>query len=204
MKFYFDSRATFKSRIMIFLLLVSVLTVVLTVQPVLGLTWTLNGHVRDEAGTPVSDVSIIAQDIMTLDEVAEAFSEADGFYSMMVPTGTYNLIVTPPIQSGLAPTTISEVPVTTDTLVDIYLVPSEVISFSGYILDRHGDPIPYQAVQLYQWESGLYYSASTAEDGLFTMNILPGDYELQLSGGDGAGIYPGGHHHDIHSPRALS
>ncbi|MFX0126030.1 MAG: PKD domain-containing protein [Candidatus Hodarchaeota archaeon] len=110
---------------------------------------------------------------------------------MDVPTSTYNLIVTPPIQSGLAPKTIPEVEVTEDRLIDIYLVPSQVISFSGYMLDRSEEAIPYQSVQLYPWAGGSSYQAKTDGNGFFSVNILPGDYELQLSGGDYAGMFPG-------------
>ena len=73
---------------------------------------TISGTVRDKEANPIPNVLIVAQDASTGVEVAQATSDASGAYFMPVPSGTYDLVVTPPWESGFAGTTISSVQTT--------------------------------------------------------------------------------------------
>ena len=108
---------------------------------------TISGTVRDKQGNPIANVLIVAQDVSTEIEVASTTSDDTGSYALFVPPGTYNLMVTPPPESEFAPTTISNIVITQDSVIDIVLVRiEEVVTLSGVILDRDGNPIPNQYV----------------------------------------------------------
>jgi hypothetical protein len=148
----------------------------------------LSGKVVDPLGNGVPNVQIQIHGSTSFGGFQDGHwssyttTDGTGAFSLVVFTSQSNLLrAIPPEGSEWGETSLSDTNLSND-VSDLIIQLVETITFRGYILDRDGDPIPYQAVQLYQWESGLYYSASTAEDGLFTMNILPGDYELQLSG----------------------
>jgi hypothetical protein len=144
----------------------------------------ISGIVRDKLGNPIPNVLIVAQDAVTEIDVASATSNTTGTYSMTVPSGTYNLIVTPPPESGFAPTTISNIEVTTDSVIDIVLVPAETVTFSGKLVDRDSNPIPNQRVIL---SSAAVHEKEdmTDDEGFFSIQVPLDTYSLTL--------YAGGH-----------
>ncbi|MEM3666989.1 MAG: carboxypeptidase-like regulatory domain-containing protein, partial [Candidatus Bathyarchaeia archaeon] len=163
------------SGIMPILLILGALTIAFNVPPMKADADPLiSGNVRDTVGNPVPDVLIVAQDVTTEEDVASAISNATGAYSMTVPQGTYNLIVTPPPESGFAPTTISNIEITQDCVIDIVLVSvEELVNVSGVILDRDGNPVPNQWVYIGR-------SAVTDENGRFSINVPVGEYVIEL------------------------
>jgi protocatechuate 3,4-dioxygenase beta subunit len=143
---------------------------------------TISGVVMDKQGNPIPDVLIVAKDTLTGVEVDSATSNASGAYAMSVPPSTYNLIVTPPPESGFANTTIPNVEVTTDIAIDIVLVPAALVTFSGELLDRDGNPIPDQKVILSG--DGIHEKEDLTDDqGLFSIQVPPGFYSLVLYAG---------------------
>jgi PKD repeat protein len=146
-----------------------------------ALEYTISGAVRDKLGNPIPNVLIVAQDALTEIEVASATSNATGAYAMTVPSGTYNLIVTPPPESEFAPTTISNIEITQDSVIDIVLVRiEEVVTLSGVILDRDGNPIPNQYV--YVFSGDISRSTLTDNQGLFSMQVPVGSYSIRIEG----------------------
>jgi len=175
------------SMILLILLLTSTLTLAFNPSFVkAGTDPIITGVVRDKLGNPIPNVLIVAQDVSTELDVASATSNATGAYAMSVPPSMYNLIVTPPPESGFAPTTISNVEVTEDTVMDIVLVPAETVVFSGLVVDRDGNPVSSISVYLYSGDIWIY--ASTNETGLFSMFVSPGSYNLRIYGGFGLAI----------------
>jgi len=175
------------SGIMLTLLILSMLTIAFSAPSVKAVTDPIiSGTVRDKLGNPIPNVLIVAQDALTELDVASATSNATGAYAMIVPPSTYNLIVTPPPESGFAATVVSNVKVTADVTMDIVLVPAETITFSGQIVDRDGYPVPSIGVYLYSGDIWIY--ASTNETGHFSMFVSPGSYNLRISGGFGLSI----------------
>lgn len=150
---------------------------------------TITGTVRDKQGNPIPNVLIVAQDATTEIEVASDTSNATGGYAMSVPPSTYNLIVTPPPESGFGSTTVSNVEVTADVVIDIVLVPAEPVTFGGVVVNRDGNPVPNQYLELYSSAIGSKY-VYTDEQGLFSMNVPTGIYTLYMYGGQGAPNVP--------------
>jgi len=140
---------------------------------------TISGTVRGKQGNPIPNVLIVAQDASTEVEVASATSNATGAYSMTVPPGTYNLIVTPPSESGCAPTTISNIEIAKDTTIDIVLVPAETVTFNGQVVDRDGNPMSNVYISVYS--AAISKSTYTDKSGQFSLNVPPDYYSLQLS-----------------------
>lgn len=167
------------SAIMLTLLLTSMLTLAFSTSFVKAVTDPIiSGLVRDKAGNPIPNVLIVARDVSTEIDVASATSIATGAYTMSVPLGTYNLIITPPPESGFSPTTISNIEVTKDTIIDIVLVPAETFTFSGLVVDRDGNPV--SNVNVYVYSAAISKSSSTNEQGFYSMQIPPDSYSLSL------------------------
>ena len=174
------------SFLMITLFLISTVTVAFNIQAAARAigplpTYSLSGTVRDKLGNPVPNVLIVAQDALTEVEVASVTSDSAGAYAMSVPPSTYNLIITPPPESGFASTAISNIEVTADIIMDIVLVPAETVSFSGVVLDRDGSP--FAGVSVYVYSGVVSKSVLTDENGAFSMQVPPGHYGLGLSRG---------------------
>jgi len=171
------------SVIMLALLILSMLTLAFNPSFVKAVADpVISGTVRDKLGNPIPNVLIVAQDALTEIDVASATSNATGAYIMTVPPSTYNLIVTPPPESEFGSTTITNIEVTTDTLIDIVLVPIvPTVTFSGEVLDRDGNPVPNQNVGVYSPDVGRGWGATTNDQGLFSMQVPIGNYSLGIS-----------------------
>jgi PKD repeat protein len=171
------------SAIMLTLLLTSMLTLAFNTSFVKAVADPIvSGTVRDKLGNPIPDVLIVAQDATTEIDVASTTSSATGAYAVSVPPDTYNFIVRPPPESGFVNTTISNIEVTTDVVMDIVLVPAETVNFTGELLDRDGNPVPNQLVIL---DSPAVHEKSVLTDaqGLFSIQVPPDYYSLRFYGG---------------------
>ena len=182
------------SFLMITLFLISTVTVAFNIQATARAigplpTYSLSGTVRDKLGNPAPNVLIVAQDALTEVEVASVTSDSAGAYAMSVPPSTYNLIITPPPESGFANTAISNIEVTADIIMDIVLVPAESVTFGGEVVDRDGNPVPNQQVALYSSAIGNKYVFTDAQ-GLFSLNVPTGIYQLEMYGGNSAPNVP--------------
>jgi len=151
-----------------------------------SLWYSISGTVRDKLGNAIPNVLVVAQDVFSEIDISLATSNNTGKYTMWVSPSTYNLIITPPAESGFAATVISNVEVTADVAIDIVLVPAETITFGGKVVDRDGNPVSSISVYLYSGDIWVY--ASTNETGRFSMFVSPGSYNLQLYGGFGLDI----------------
>jgi len=139
---------------------------------------TVSGLVRDKLGTPISDVLIVAQDALTEIEVASTTTNVTGEYALCVPVGTYNFLVTPPPESGFANTTISDVEVTADVVMEIVLVPADTITFSGVVVDRDNTPVPNTEIEVSS--AAINKFDYTDENGSFSMRLPPDFYNIRL------------------------
>jgi len=167
------------SGILLTLLITGMLTLPIAIPSVKAIEDpTVSGSVRDKSGNPISNVLIEAQDTSTGTKVASTTSDTIGRYSMSVPQDTYNLIVTPPLESGFANTTIPNVEITMDTVIDIVLVPAQIVVFSGQVVDRDSIAVPKVSVSVYD---GVSAGNSTNSEGFFSMRVPVGSYSLSMS-----------------------
>ena len=146
--------------------------------PQVGPDPVISGIARDDGGTAVSSVVVVAEDAATHAEVASDTSDGTGFYSLAVPAGTYDVKATPP--SG-GTVTYAGIAAAADVALDILFVPTELVTFSGRLLDRDGDPVPNQSVYLKQDPFGK--TGTSDDSGNFSIMVPPGEYSLEVISG---------------------
>ena len=136
------------------------------------------GIARDDEGAAVSGVLVVAEDAGTHVEAASDTTDAAGSYSLALPAGTYDVKATP---SSGGTVTYAGIALAGDVEMDIILVPTELVTFSGRLLDRDGDPIPNQSVYLKQDPFGK--TGNTDDGGNFSIQVPPGEYSLEVISG---------------------
>jgi hypothetical protein len=95
-------------------------------------------------------------------------------------SNTYFLYVVPPADSGFLNTSLDDITFTTDTAVTVTL--EAPVTLSGRVLDTLGNGLPDQYVCLCSWTS---WCSTTDTSGNYVVTILPGEYDIQLSGNTG-------------------
>jgi len=152
------------------------------ILPQVGTDAVISGVARDDQGTAISGVLVVAEDAATHAETASATTDGAGSYSLAVPAGTYDLKATPPDGSGLGGTAAyTGIEAAGDMALDVVFVPTELVTFSGRLLDRDGDPIPGQSVTLKREPFGK--TGITGDDGDFSIMVPPGEYSLEVTSG---------------------
>jgi len=142
----------------------------------------ISGTIRDNEGNVLSGINVTATDVTTNMSVGSTISDANGYYSIEVPPGTYDLTFTP-ISPGLQPVVLSNIVVTEASVIDVVLS-SPSITFSGKVVDRDGNPVPDIYVGIYDFGShGLpIVEVKTDNGGFFSLDVLPGSYTLRMRG----------------------
>jgi PKD repeat protein len=135
----------------------------------------LSGRVTDGTGAAIAGASVTVIDPGSGSSVGSATTAASGEYVVSVAGGTYNVRVTPPAGSGFGESTIFGVVVSSNTILNIVLVPSGSGRFSGTLRDREGNPVPNQLVRLM---GPSEHSVTTAADGSFSLTVAPNTYSL--------------------------
>ncbi len=148
------------------------------ILPQVGPDPIISGIARDDGGTAVSGVLVVAEDAATHVETASATTDASGSYSLAVPAGTYDVKATPPAGGTV---TYAGIAAAADVELDILFVPTELVTFSGRLLDRDGDPIPNQSVYLKREPFGK--TGTTDDSGNFSIDVPPGEYSLEVISG---------------------
>lgn len=141
----------------------------------------ISGVARNEAGSAVPGVVVNAENPSSHAVVATATTNPAGAYSLQVPAGTFDVKASPPAASGLQGGTYAGLSVSTDVDLDILFIPANMVTFSGRVLDRNGAPVPNQTVHLKRTPFGK--TASTDDQGLFSMKVPPGDYTIEVISG---------------------
>jgi protocatechuate 3,4-dioxygenase beta subunit len=172
-----------------------------TVRNITLPTRILSGIVRDSNGQPVAGAHLSSlrnysyvPDLSTLNPITfDAFAQqadgrlgttdANGFYRMYVLPTNFNgslspILVEPPAASGLPQQTVAGVGVQGDRTFDITL--QGLVTLSGRIVDRAGQPIANLEVKLETSNSIVQAATRTANDGSYLLRVGPGTYFLHL------------------------
>ncbi|MGH3129877.1 MAG: carboxypeptidase regulatory-like domain-containing protein, partial [Gaiellaceae bacterium] len=133
--------------------------------------------------------------------VASASTDGSGFYQLSIATGTYDVKVVPPADSGFQPTLVLNRDIAADTTLNFVLVPTGMATLHGRVLDRDGNGVPGQTVSL----SPSGGSVTTDALGGYAFEVAPGTYQVTVRGiGNGAALnVPQNYQLQTHSP-ALS
>lgn len=146
--------------------------------PQVGTDATISGIARDDGGTAISGVVVVAEDAVTHAVTASDTTDGSGLYSLAVPAGTYDVKATPPAGGTV---TYAGITATADVELDILYVSTELVTFSGRLLDRDGDPVPNQSVYLKRDPFGK--AGNTDSAGNFSIKVPPGEYSLEVTNG---------------------
>jgi len=155
-------------------------------RPVMASAFQLSGQVTDASNNPIADVDIVVFSSGT--PVASATTDGSGDYALSVGAGTYSVVLTPPSGSGFNSSSIPVV-ISGDTVQDFTLVSVvPVVDFSGVLRDNGGTPVANQTITICNGSyCGNSYSTATGADGSFSIaGIVPGGYNLYVSGGGGS------------------
>lgn len=142
------------------------------------------GLVTNASSAPLAAVAIEALDPNTGSGVASTVTAGDGSYTLDLPDGTYNVLVTPPTGSGYTSQTIKGVAVNGATEENITLVAANVSTLSGKVTDSNGNDLVGMTVGLIDQNGNpTIYSTTTAANGDYSLAVPDGttDY-LELQG----------------------
>src|SRR5258705_282928 len=152
-------------------------SLLVSVAVVMASTYQLSGTVRNQSGVSFSGatVEVIIQGAGTV--IASTTTDSNGYYTLSVNGGTYNVRVTPPtgFQTSIALNRV----INSDTVLDFVLVPSGVTTLSGRILDRLGNGLAGQNLNLSPAGGGSAIYTTTDGSGAYSYQVAPGSYSLQ-------------------------
>lgn len=154
----------------------------LSLNPVLGDAVTVSGTVRDNSAAPVVGALVEAVDPMTTLVAGSDSTDATGYYTLSIQTGTYDIHVTPPAGSGFQPAESPGQVILADTVLNFVLVPSGIAALSGQVLDALGSPVANQYLNLYPAGGGSSTTRVTDALGNYTFQVAPGDYQISMGG----------------------
>jgi len=94
--------------------------------------FTLSGKVISIENVPVADSLIEVYDANSHNVVGSSKTNLNGFYSILIPKGTYDISASPPESGGLQKITVTNQIITYDTKHDFTLVfPSKNVTVTG-------------------------------------------------------------------------
>jgi len=169
---------------------------------------TLSGTVRDQNGLAVADAEVEVANAATGQIVWSMLTDNDGYYILSVVPGTYDILVSPPPDSGLEPEMVYVQIITTDIILDFILVPPitsdspslpplgegghNPVKVYGTVKDNQGNPFFEAEVQVINPANGqIVVSDLTDIDGYYEMMVDPaGTYDVKAVPPAGSGYGP--------------
>lgn len=144
----------------------------------------VSGKVRNQLGNPLPNTTIAVTDPGTGSTIVSATTDASGNYSLSVEGGTYTIKVTPPAGSGFQSVTALNRVIAGATILDFALVPADTSELSGRLLDALGNPLPRQNIGLALAGTNNYRYVLTDATGKYSIRVSPGNYRLNIEGGN--------------------
>ena len=147
----------------------------------LGVGLNVRGTVRDSGGVAVQNVDLDLYDVCTDRKVPTAHdnTDAQGIYSVYVPSGTYSVRYDPPSCKGLGALRLSDQIVDQDRTIDVTLPASFAVT--GRVLDNIGQPVAGAQIRFYV---GGNRQEATDDDtdalGFFTILMATGTYGVNV------------------------
>jgi protocatechuate 3,4-dioxygenase beta subunit len=95
-------------------------------------------------------------------------------------TGQYVIVAIPPSGNVYQTTTLSNVGITDDTNITMTL--QQLVTLGGRVYDALGNPLANTSVKLTQTITGQSASTTTNTSGNYSLQMVPGTYQLMISG----------------------
>lgn len=166
-----------------FLLFALVFFGILSTDKVQADTYMLSGKVSNSSGVGISGATVEAIYANTGTGAGSGLTNSSGDYNLLLASGTYNIRVTSPIETGLSSVIALSQSVNTNKVLNFILYPIGTISLSGHIYDPLGNPIPNQRVVLNPFTSNQI-STTTDANGYYSREISSGSYNIGIFGDD--------------------
>jgi Bacterial Ig-like domain (group 3)/IPT/TIG domain/Carboxypeptidase regulatory-like domain len=142
----------------------------------------VTGQIPGGKAEPVAGATISVTGVEGEEVVASSTTGGEGFYSLEVPSGVFDVHVAPNEGSGFQATTIHKVEVGETRHLDISLSPAEAVTLSGTLRDAAGEPIPWVTMVLVGEHNVV---TNAGPEGAFSLSATPGEYHLSVYGTGG-------------------
>jgi Carboxypeptidase regulatory-like domain len=153
----------------------------LALVPAAAQAATLSGKVSGEqaGGTtkPLAGVTVTVIDPESQEEVGSTTTGTFGDYSVVAPSGVFDVRFQPAPGQAFEPTTVHDVDLTTPRTLDVALVATGVVTLSGTLRDAAGAPVPGVNLTL-STGTGSNASDTTGPDGSYSFAVAPDRYSL--------------------------
>ena len=116
----------------------------------------------------------------TSNQVASVTTTSDGSYAVAVASGSYDIVITPPLNSGFHSATFDGFTISGTTGLDVVLTNANAVTFRGILQTSKGELLGAATVRLST--PSLFYQAQASSTGAFSLPIPPGSYTLGVSG----------------------
>lgn len=143
----------------------------------------LSGIVTNSLFTPIEFVDIDIVDFNTGIKLVTSGDKTDasGFYQVIVPSGTYNLVYQPQVATGLAPAEFTNVLVMSNYIQDVVL--ADGILLSGVIDKSAGGTVFNADIDVKISATGVkipIVGDNTDASGAFTVVVEPDTYDVEF------------------------
>src|ERR1700722_15566134 len=138
----------------------------------------LSGSVKDSAGNAISGTTVSVNDANNDSTTVDS----TGNYSLTIPSGTYNVQITPPSGSGFTSAIAVNQNITTNTILNFVLVPTGTVTLSGRVLDAVGQPLANQTVSIAPSGTNNFINSVTDANGNYNFQVASGNYLIKVSG----------------------
>src|SRR5258708_39016736 len=142
-------------------------------------TVTLSGSVKDSSGTAIGGATVSVND-PNLDSTTT--DPTTGNYSLTIPSGTYNVQVTPAAGSSFSSAIAYNQNISVNTTLNFILTPAGTASLSGHLYDESGNPLTNQTVSLLNVSGAQVTSSTTDSTGHYSLTASTATYTIRING----------------------
>ncbi|MFZ4856189.1 MAG: DUF1566 domain-containing protein [Desulfuromonadaceae bacterium] len=165
--------------------------------------WTLTGTIK-VGSNPLADTRVTAYNSADQSVVGSSTTDIGGVYTITVNNGTYNLLIAPPVASGLANSVVNGVAVSGANVTQNVLLVTPSVTVSGVLRLPDGNTVNGVQVTILDQASGSTVGQmTTGVDGIYSFPVAPGTYKFSLFTGYNLTI-PGGPNHFVLNPAAIN
>ena len=143
----------------------------------------VTGIITDSFGAPVVNLDIDVIDTVTneLQQTPTDQTDGSGAYSIIIAEGTYDFIYTPDWRDSMTTYTLWDVPVHSDTTMNVQMPRS--IDLSGFVRNEGGTGIPNVDLDVHDAATGRMIRTpadNTFSDGSFLIHVWPGVWNVDF------------------------
>jgi len=128
--------------------------------------------VKDSSGNSIGGATISVNDS---NNDSTTTDPTTGNYSLSIPSGIYNVQVTPATGSSFSSAIAFSQNISVNTSLNFILTPSGTVTMKGHIYDELGNPVPNQVISFNN------VTSTTDSSGNYSISVAPSTNQLQIS-----------------------